>query len=82
MTKAIAHIKKTTTGETREHLIEDYDDSNFIWEDGNYACDCNRELFFERACGKEPDDVNCGSKKYLVNIEVNSVIVYEEYAKE
>lgn len=29
----------------------------FMWEDGNYACDCNRSLFFlgldgERPCGE------------------------------
>lgn len=26
--------------------------------DGNYGCDCNRHLFFERALGNDP---NCGS---------------------
>lgn len=25
----------------------------FMWRDGNYACDCNRSLFLQRQCGVE-----------------------------
>lgn len=28
------------------HKTADGDDDFFMWEDGNYACDCNRGLFF------------------------------------
>ncbi|HEX9812083.1 MAG TPA: hypothetical protein VGA88_08365 [Burkholderiales bacterium] len=40
--------------------------SVFLWTEGNYGCDCNRHLFFERAFGREPDDDEhvCGDEKY------------------
>jgi hypothetical protein len=44
--------------------------SLYIWKEGNYSCDCNRELMFERAKGTPEDELNttCGKGKYLVNI--------------
>lgn len=44
--------------------------SDFLWSEGNYACDCNRSLFFNRA-GDEPDDKNhsCGNEVYSLMIE-------------
>lgn len=50
----IVKIRKNSTGEIR-HITRDYDwfwstgdgSDLFMWTDGNYACDCNRELFFE-----------------------------------
>ena len=43
--------------------------STFIWEEGNFSCDCNRELFFLRA-GQEPehDEVECGADRYAVEL--------------
>lgn len=38
----------------------------YMWAFGNYACDCNRHLFFERALGNEPDDETCGHGAYEV----------------
>lgn len=47
----------TRTGELRSG-VDDYpyppNSALFQWGDGNYACDCNRELFFRRA-GNEPE---------------------------
>ena len=43
-------------------------DSFFIWKEGNYSCDCNRHLFFERGLGREPDDAACGEGEYSVEI--------------
>lgn len=37
----------------------------FIWTDGNFACDCNRELFWFD-WGPEAIDRECGSVKYRV----------------
>jgi hypothetical protein len=37
------------------------------WSDGNYACDCNRGLFFARAVGEEDPDVECGEVVYKID---------------
>lgn len=39
----------------------------FIWTDGNYACDCNRYLFFQRAAEEaEEDEIQCGDERYSI----------------
>jgi hypothetical protein len=43
----------------------------FIWEDGNYACDCNRARFFDEAAGvtrENYDHVPCTGKRYHIVI--------------
>jgi hypothetical protein len=60
--------------------------SIFIWEDGNYSCDCNRALFFERA--KTGDDSvwveqECGHIVYKLDklvVRETGEIVYSETA--
>ena len=51
-------IRDTTTGETRisREFKEDWDPdkSHWWWTEGNYGCDCNRQLEFIRAEGREP----------------------------
>ena len=41
-------IRKNETGEIRvvEHESEWEDHHIFLWTEGNYGCDCNREGFF------------------------------------
>lgn len=34
-----------------EHTVE------FLWSEGNYSCNCNRFLFFERALGKTEAEI-------------------------
>lgn len=57
----IARVRITEKKTGREVTIEDdfgpvpY----FMWTDGNYGCDCNRFLFFERALGHDPDFGDC-----------------------
>lgn len=67
----VVRIRKNSTGEIREsiHDIEWTDSSEFWWTDGNMGCDCNRELEFERAGGREPDDDEdfaCGTERFAV----------------
>ncbi len=56
----------------------------FVWEEGNFACDCNRRLFFERAINSNYDDDidnDCGSTAYSVQItDKNGTILYDEFA--
>jgi hypothetical protein len=40
----------------------------FLWTEGNYSCDCNRDLFFHRV--SQPDyyeDHPCGDSEYRLN---------------
>lgn len=64
-------LRKNSTGEIRMvpidwDWIRDGDDDLYWWTDGNYGCDCNRFLCFERADGTEPDfkDAECGEAAY------------------
>lgn len=52
--------------------------SGFIWEDGNYACDCNRHLFFERAAGGDPEDIPCSDGRYTVAVFLDSERVFHD----
>ena len=73
------YIRKNATGEVRQYADdsawdetdpdypgEDLPGASFMWTDGNYACDCNRHLFFCRAVGEdeEKDEPKCGSEVY------------------
>ena len=63
-------IVKNATGETRVYT----DDTpgaalgcEYMWTEGNFSCDCNRHIFFERAVGNTPDDDRpCGETAYTV----------------
>ena len=84
--KVVALIRKNETGETREEKTElcwlDDEPSTFIWEDGNYGCDCNRHIFFNnKKYGEKDWDCPCGEGKYSVNIKnpKNGEIFYREY---
>ena len=76
--KIIEHIRNNETLEIREYhswTIFDPEDgdapSDYMWSDGNYACDCNRALHFEYAVGAKYDEVkeiNCGQEKFSVNV--------------
>jgi len=61
-------IRKNATGEIRIYTstIDWHESAHFLWTDGNYACDCNRELFFARAGGEDPtlEEVQCGDTKF------------------
>lgn len=85
-------IKDTLTGEVREQNGEsplrqgEDQPCTFIWEEGNYACDCNRGLFFLRAIGDDDEDdtrTPCGDGRYLVNL-VNPAtgrVFYREFTE-
>ncbi len=80
----IVKIRNNATGEIVDHPdVGDFDEDgfvDFIWSDGNYACDCNRDLFFHRAKGlDDPDDNPCGEEKYSIQITCDDAIVYDEF---
>ena len=72
-------IRDTTTGEVREGDAytgpgfdptdpEDVAGMEWYWTEGNYGCDCNRWLFFERAADGDPDidDAECGEGRFEI----------------
>jgi hypothetical protein len=75
---AIAHIRRNSDGKVVCHAHDlslrdgsalDAGDVSYMWLDGgNYSCDCNRYLFFERAEGRDPEwnEGVCGETDYSV----------------
>jgi hypothetical protein len=62
------------------------EDSDWIWSEGNYSCDCNRAIFFERAAGKEHTREEmeawpCGDESYTITAitqDEDPTVLYEE----
>lgn len=59
---------KIIKNETGESVVIKSEAGSFNWEEGNYACDCNRELFFERAKGNDPylDSTHCSENRFSI----------------
>ena len=85
-------VKHNDTGEIRTLSTtaildnETYEPHLFIWEEGNYSCDCNRKIFWGRAIEHEYEDEEtpCGDGKYSINL-VNpktGEVVYREFSVE
>lgn len=79
---AEVHIRRVTDGVTRVYTEDDWwppcnlsIGSIYMWENGNYSCDCNRHLFFLRAGGElgkcEIEEFPChtsaADRKYVVD---------------
>lgn len=80
------HIRRNADGVERVYETDGILDgdalSTYIWEEGNFACDCNRYDFFQEAGGDDSvaADARCGDDGYLVWI-VNPAtgdVVYDE----
>ncbi len=64
------------TPDGQQHIIvEDYHDGiEYMWEEGNYACDCNRRLFIARLTdpnfsADDPSLEPCGHTIQLISLE-------------
>lgn len=71
----VAEIRDNATGVIRECPCKEIlnndaaEPNRFNWDEGNYACDCNRRLFFARAGGEsEPKDVECSWNRFSVRL--------------
>lgn len=77
-------IKDMDTSEIRTYEDEFDSDDIVDWQfsEGNYSCDCNRELFFCRVKDEEENwDRMCTDGDYtvhIVNVETGD-IVYSEF---
>jgi hypothetical protein len=87
-----ALIRENATGEVREYkdtldVTDDGVPNSYIWEDGNWACDCNRSMFFDDVGDVREDDGHqrptspCGSTAFSVNLRRDDTgeIFYREY---
>lgn len=78
----VVEIRRNIDGVVRLHLENDEWLGPYIWEDGNYSCDCNRFLFFMRAADEDEgewDDLRCGDGGYSVRItDSNGYVLYED----
>ncbi len=80
----ISRIRNNRTGKIINHEcymeIEPGDDfpNPYIWADGNYSCDCNRRIFFNK---KYKSNGGCSRGKYSVNLlnKFNNYIFYQEF---
>jgi len=81
--EAVVTITDTTTGEVAKYAEPCWEPvSAYMWGDGNYSCDCNRGLFFERAKGNDPDlfEFDCGDGRFRViaRNEATGQVLYED----
>jgi hypothetical protein len=65
-------IKKVATGEVKE-VTFDFEYNPYIWEEGNFSCDCNRAIFF----GEPESEQYCSDDRYIiVSIIENGIVVF------
>lgn len=82
------HIRRVSTGEVRIHEMasgwfSEQEHPEYIWEEGNFSCDCNRGDFFRDVKGEPEQDDPCGNHLYVVDkIEIeDGTVVYSEEAE-
>ena len=56
-------LTNTTATYIDERATEDKYEESFMWTDGNYACDCNRSIFF---FGDIEQSLECGDNRFEV----------------
>jgi hypothetical protein len=86
--KIDVYIRRASDGVERiyhtDGILEEDNETlaTYIWEEGNFSCDCNRYLFFQRAVDEKEinDCCKCGYGGYLLWIinPVNKETVYDE----
>lgn len=54
---------------------------DFIWGEGNFACDCNREIFFCDAAGEDDSNRHCGHEAYSVRVTAvdDGRLIYQDH---
>ncbi len=84
MTTATVTLRRNSDGLERsfDEEVEAYNGAIcFAWTQGNYSCDCNRHIFFERAAGVESKDADemCGDERYtLIGVVVDGETVAKD----
>lgn len=76
-------IRRNSDGRIVEMPYESDDEhaTIFQWEENNYACDCNRSLFFARVLGIPEDwERGCSENDFAVRILDGDREVYEDFS--
>ncbi len=61
------HIDESGFGQHTGESVDDVLDAvSYMWRHGNYGCDCNRYLMFQRAADEDESGIVCGHGKYTV----------------
>lgn len=48
---------------------DDLDGAEFMWTEGNWACDCNKSIFINEHCDNEFPHMECGEEIQLLEIK-------------
>jgi len=62
-------IRRNSDGVIAEDVWEDWEWYSEIWQEGNFSCDCNRAIFFDKANGdtsKPLESYECSYGLYSV----------------
>ena len=79
--KAIVEITEVASGKTATYPVDEWNATQ--WEFGNYACDCNRRLFFDAAVYNSNFDtiLECGERLFKVRaLDENGTEIYTEFS--
>ena len=80
MIPVVLSIRKNSTGEIRRRDWEEEENFDpYIWEEGNYSCDCNREAWFE---GEGiSGEYACSDYRFSIQIERKDTgaVIYSEF---
>jgi hypothetical protein len=44
--------------------------AKFMFEEGNYSCDCNKSLFINRHCDDKFKELDCGDEIELIELDI------------
>lgn len=76
----VVEIRRNADGVVRQDRSHRFY-GDFVWSDGNYACDCNRSLFFYRCVDEEEKarDRMCGDTDFSVRVlDIDGKVLYED----
>lgn len=56
-----------------------YSSAKFMYEEGNYACDCNRSIIIRRDGYPDFPDLDCGEEIEMVELRIEGASEEEEW---
>ena len=80
-------LRDTETGKTiwYEDTHTSYENVEYVWGEGNFACDCNRSIFFNAAMHRLSDTEayktaeECGRGRYIIeDVEWNGYQAFRD----
>jgi hypothetical protein len=94
MSKPVTRARVTLEYKGQRHTFIDtfgpgypWSSVEFMWRDGNYACDCNRSLFLQRQCGvvladDESIDAGLGERTLPCDGEKVTLVALEDASEQ